>query len=69
MTQQSYSTLWDGYATDKDAKQARDTAYKAARKAGKRAWRTTLSNQVRPYVTLGVPDGRSCTVYLLDVMD
>lgn len=67
--QLSYSRLWDGYATDAEAKAARDARYKAERRSGRQAHRWVLKNQLRKYASFGVEDGRSCDVFMLDVQD
>lgn len=66
--QLSFSRLWDGFATDAEAKAARDAQYRALKLIpGNRVRRFTLANQCRKYESLGNPDGRSCTVYYIDV--
>lgn len=67
--QLSYSRLWDGYATDAEAKKARDERYKREIKKGNRARRWTLRNQIKKYAGLGIEDGRSCHCYMLDVYE
>jgi hypothetical protein len=64
--QKSYSTSWDGYATDADAKAARDAEWKRLRAAGWTAKRWVLRNQLKQYAGLGIPDGRVCDVYKID---
>ena len=64
--QLSYSRLWDGYATDKQAMLARNAKLRELRKAGHRAYGWTLRDQTRPYAGLGQPDGRSCNLYMID---
>jgi hypothetical protein len=66
MAQHSFSRLWNGFATDADAKAMRDKKYRELKSQGYRVTRFTLTNQVRQYAGLGQPDGRSCTVYMLD---
>jgi hypothetical protein len=65
VNQQFYSTLWDGYESDKAARQARDTEARRLRAAGHRVSCCVLRNQMRPYAGLGQPDGRSCSVFML----
>ena len=67
--QLSFSTLFDGHASDTEAKAARDKAYREAKALGFRAKRWVLKNQLRQYASFGVPDGRSCDVYMLDVWE
>ena len=64
--QKSFSTLLDGFTTDAEAKAARDSEYRLIRARGLRARRWVLKNQLRQYASFGVPDGRSCDVYMLD---
>lgn len=61
----SFSRLWDGYDTDKLARQARNKIAKELRRAGYIVHCFTLANQLKQYESFGVPDGRSCTVYAL----
>lgn len=65
MSQTAYSRLWDGYASDKEAKEQRDADYKAMKKTGKNVTRFTLRNQVKKYDGLGQPNGASCHVYFI----
>ena len=73
MTKQlSFSRLWPDhaghkYATDAEAKAARDMCYKIVRKQGWTARRWVLKNQLKQYESFGVPDGRTCDVYMLNV--
>ena len=46
---------------DKQARQCRAEGFRAA------GW--ALANQLRPYRSLGVPDGTTRTVYMLNVSD
>lgn len=64
-TEMSFSVLWNGYATDADAKAARDSKYRELRAVGLKASRTVLRGQVRQYWSLGNPCGDSCNVYKL----
>jgi hypothetical protein len=64
--QKSFSTLWDGFATQAEAKAARDTEWKRLRASGWSAKRWVLKNQLKQYAGFGQPDGRSCDVYKLD---
>jgi len=66
--QLSCSTIWEGYATDADAKAARDAEYRIRRAAGQRCRRFVLRNQLHKYASFDVPDGRVCDVYRLDVV-
>ncbi len=67
--QRSYSTLFgrDPYECATAAKAARDEHYRALRKVGIKARRWVLKDQLKPYESLGVPDGRMCDVYMLDI--
>ena len=65
--QYGFSTLWDGFATDKDALQARNKMAKEYRKQGRRVKCFAMRNQIRKYSGLGESDGGCCTVYLVDV--
>lgn len=64
-SQLSFSTVWNGYATDKEALAARNAKARELRKAGRiiKCW--TLRNQTRKYAGFGQPDGRSCNVYMI----
>jgi hypothetical protein len=66
-SQHSFSTLWDGYPSNEAAKDARDAAYKLLKKAGITANRWVLKNQLREWASFGIPDGRMCDVYMLNV--
>lgn len=61
----SFSTVWDGYPTDEAALAARDAKYCELRseQPDRRLKRWTLRDQLRPYASFGVPDGRVCNVY------
>lgn len=70
--QLSFSRLWRDhagrvYATDAEAKAARDMCYRIVRKRGFTARRWVLRDQLKQYESFGVPDGRSCDVYMLNV--
>jgi hypothetical protein len=67
--QRGYSTVWDGYATDADAKYARDAEWRRFKRLGVKATRSVLRGQCRPYSGLGQPDGRVCDVYYITVYD
>ena len=66
MEQFSFSRK-DGYATDADAKKARDKAYYEVIKKHRRAKRWVLRNQLIKYSGFGQPDGRIMNVYMLNV--
>jgi len=68
MTQLSFSTIWDGFATDASARRARDEKYRELKRQGRRVKRWVLRDQVRQYSSLGVADGRSCNVYKIDIV-
>ena len=64
----TYSTLFGNiFATDAEAKTARDTAYREAKAAGKNVSRSVLKGQMRQYASFGVPDGRVCDCYKLHI--
>jgi hypothetical protein len=67
MTQESFSTIWHNYASNKEAMQARNKRAKELRDKGWEVSCWTLPNQTREYASLGVPDGRVCNVYMIDV--
>ena len=73
MYQFGYSRLWgnpDGsiqYATDSEAKAARDRNYREHKRMGHKCRRWVLKNQMRDYAGLGSPLGKYCDVYMLDV--
>lgn len=66
-TLKKFSTLWDGYATAKEAKAARDAEYWKARKAGLKARRSVLTGQLKKYDGLGQPNGGVCDVYEVEI--
>ena len=53
--------------TEMTAKQDRNQTYYRLRKEGKKVHRWVLTNQLRKWESLGVPDGRVRDVYMLDV--
>jgi hypothetical protein len=65
----SFSRLWNGYETDQEARSARDKQLREYRKQGIRCRGWRLTNQLRKYAGFGQPDGRSCTVYKITVLD
>ena len=66
--QKSFSTLWDGYATNKDAMKARNAEAKILRaKYSVRCF--TIPNQIKPYDGLGQINGGTCNVYFLEYND
>ena len=64
--QLSFSRLWDGYATDEDAKKARSLKNKELKDQGYITHCFTLKNQIKPYDGLGIPNGGTCNVYILN---
>jgi len=66
--QASFSRLWDGFETDDAAKLARDVYYRELKQRGFKVRRFVLKNQLREWASFGVPDGRSCDVYMLDIL-
>lgn len=74
MTQESFSTLWGSrtngiseYATDADAKAARNAKLRDLRKQGIKCKGWALRNQIRQYWSFGNPCGDSCTVYMISI--
>ena len=67
--QKSYSRLWDGYTTDKDAMQARNKEAKRLRSEGKRVLCESLPGQMKKYDGICQYNGSVCTVYMLTVLD
>lgn len=53
------------YATDAEAKAARDVAYREMKAQGIACRRSVLKGQLRQYWAWGVECGRSCDVYEL----
>jgi len=53
------------YGTAKAAKAARDAKWRELRKEGRPVRRWVLTNQLRPYASLGCPDGRIRDVYYI----
>ena len=64
--QKSFSRLWEGYATDKDAIKARNDEAKSLRAKGHEVTCFTLKNQLKKYDGLMQPNGGVCNVYYLD---
>ena len=64
--QRSFSRLWDGYASDKEALLARNREAKMLKQAGARVRCFTLPNQIKKYDGLGQPNGGVCNVYFID---
>ena len=67
LRQESFSRLWDGFETDEAAKAARNARYRKLCSDGYVCKRSVLTNQLKQYERLRVPDGRSCDVYMIDV--
>lgn len=65
--QESFSQLWSGYETNEAAKAARDARYRELKAQGKNCKRWVLKNQLKQYESFGVPDGRMCDVYMLNI--
>ena len=68
-TQLSFSTLWDGYESNEQAKQARNVKLKQLRRDGCSCTSWVLVNQTKQYHCIGMPDGRSCNVYMITITD
>lgn len=64
--QLSFSRLWDGYATDKDALKARGNRVKELKQKGYRVKCFTLHNQMKKYDGLGEYNGGCCNVYMIN---
>lgn len=64
--QESFSRLWDGYKTDKEAIKARNARAKELRARGfhVKCWR--LADQLKKYDGFGIPNGGTCHVYYVD---
>ena len=69
MTQETFSTTWNNFKTDAEAMAARDARYRELKASGLRVKRCVLKNQLRPYISFGVPDGRICDVYMLNIFE
>ena len=70
MTQKSFSRLFgDRYESDAAAKAARDSAYREAKKAGHKAYRSVLKGQLRQYWGFNEPCGEVCDVYMLTIVE
>ena len=80
MTRNTYSTLFGSptqdatedfqpFASDDDARKARDIEAAALKAFGFKVRKSTLRNQVRPYWAWGVSCGRSCSVYELEIVE
>lgn len=54
------------FPSDEAARAYRDEVYVALRKVGYAVKRSSLKGQVRPYWSMGVPCGDSCTVYYIE---
>jgi len=64
--QESFSRLWDGFNTDKEAKAARDARAKELKTQGYLVYRFRLTNQLKKYSGFGQPDGRLCNCYYVE---
>lgn len=64
--QKSFSRLWDGYATDKEAMQARNEHAKLLKQKGIKIKKFTLRGQCKKYDGLGQYNGGCCPVYFID---
>ena len=64
--QESFSRLWEGYKTDKEALQARNEYAKQLRKKGYKVRCFTLPNQLKKYDGFGIENGGICNVYFTD---
>ena len=62
----SFSRLWDGYTTDKDALKARNERAKGLKGEGYNVNCFTLRNQMKKYDGLGQYNGGVCNVYMLE---
>lgn len=57
---------WTPFPTDEAARAYRDELCLTLRKVGYAVKRSSLKGQVRPYWSMGVPCGDSCTVYYIE---
>ena len=67
--QHSFSRLWDGFKSDKEAIQARNRMAKEYRKQGRQVRCFTIPNQTKPYDGLGQPNGGTCNVYFAEISE
>jgi len=65
----SFSRLWDGYATDKEALQARNLKAKELKRQGYSVMCWRLPNQLKKYDGLGIVNGGICHVYKIDYVE
>jgi hypothetical protein len=66
--QLSFSRLFgEIYNSDAEAKAARDAVYLNYKSYGAECKRWVCKNQLKKYAGLGIPDGRSCDVYMLNI--
>lgn len=63
--QLSFSTLWDGFATNEEARKARDAEYAVQKANGFRCKRSVLRGQIKR--DQYDQDDGICDVYMLDV--
>ena len=64
--QETFSKLWDGYATNKEALKARNKRAKELKQKGHKVNCCTLPNQMKKYDGILKPNGSVCSVYMLD---
>ena len=67
--QRSFSRLWDGFKSDKDALKARNDYAKELRKQGKTVYCFTLRDQLKKYDSFGVENGGVCNCYFTDTRE
>lgn len=65
----TFSRAWSGYATDADARRARDLKYFELKADGRKPRRSRIDGQLRKYYGLADPCGITSTVYELEWED
>lgn len=64
-TQIDFSEIWSEITTRQEAMEARDQAALILKGKGYSARRSALKNQLKQWAGLGIPDGRSCDVFMI----
>lgn len=67
--QQSFSRLWDGFKSDKEAMLARNVVAKTLKKKGFKVRKFMLKNQLKKYDGFACDNGGICNVYFLEIKD
>jgi len=65
LTQIDFSEIWSEITTRQEAMEARDQAALILKGKGYSARRSVLKNQIKQWAGLGIPDGRSCDVFMI----